>query len=108
MNLIPLSANSTASDSSYTDSRKPGPSARCTRMAQAIISCVSLESLRFFPAFLLSCFIFLNRSFRAAFCQAGVVGHGEGGNRFLFDLFVGCVLRRDGCGNRLLSARREF
>src|SRR5262249_4515978 len=100
-------ANSTASACSYTDSRKPGPSSRCTAMAAAMIDSVICESLNAFPAFLLSSDI-SNGSFRAGFFPAGVVGHGDGRNRFFLDQFFGCVLRREGWGNGFLGTRREF
>src|SRR4030095_13179701 len=34
--------------------------------------------------------VHLNRSFRAGFFPALVVGHGDGGDRFFFDYFLGC------------------
>jgi len=40
------------------------------------------ENLSCFPAFLTH---ILDRSFRAGFFPAGVVGHGDGGNRFFLD-----------------------
>src|SRR5438876_7356715 len=104
---IPRIANSTASASSYTDSRKPGPSWRCTAMAAAMIDSVISESLNNVPAFLLSSDI-SNRSSRPGFFPAWVVGHGDGGNRFFFDQFVRCVFGWERWGNGFLGARRKF
>src|SRR4030095_3017841 len=105
---IPRIANSTASACSYTDSKKPGPSSRWTAIAAAMIDSEISESLNPLPAFLLSSDIDLDNSFCAGFFPAGVVGHGDGGNRFFPDQFVRCVLGREGWGNGLLRARGKF
>src|SRR4030095_4469235 len=105
---IPRIANSTASACSYTDSKKPGPSSRWTAIAAAMIDSEISESLNPLPAFLLSSDIDLDNSFCAGFFPAGVVGHGDGGNRFFFDQFFRCVLGREGWGNGFLGALHKF
>src|SRR6266480_1797693 len=88
MNWIPSRANSTASASSYIDSRKPGPNSRCTRIAAAITCSVISECLRILPTFLLSSFILLDYRVSTGFFPAGIVGEGTGWNLFALGQFL--------------------